>query len=110
MNLIITRICNFQLLLKCHLKLVYKHHATCVLLAIQKFMLYYDREVTCNRPITNNIIQTTHCSKILQDSGFCNLAYFCMLLGLCYSTLQSLKDTQKEKYSTACIGNPVYMQ
>ena len=28
-----------------------------------------------------------------------NLACFCTLLGLCYSTLQSLKGTQKEKYS-----------
>ena len=34
-----------------------------------------------------------------QDASICNLACFCTLLGLCYSTLQSLKGTQKEKYS-----------
>ena len=31
-----------------------------------------------------------------QDTGVCDLACFCTLLGLCYSTLQSLKGTQKE--------------
>ena len=37
--------------------------------------------------------------RLSQETGFYDLACFCMLLGLCYSTLQSLKGTQKEKYS-----------
>ena len=37
--------------------------------------------------------------RSLQDASIYNLACYCMLLGLCYSTLQSLKGTQKDKYS-----------
>ena len=40
-----------------------------------------------------------------QDAGICDLACFCMLLGLSYNTLQTLKGTLKEKYNI----NTLYM-
>ena len=52
------------------------------------------------------IIQTTRAvPRYSQDAGVCDLACFCTLLGLCYSTLQSLKGTQKEKYSINTLYN-----
>ena len=48
----------------------------------------------------SHVIQTTYSSKIFTGRWYLQ---FCLLLyasrTLCYSTLQSLKGTQKEKYS-----------
>ena len=49
-----------------YLKLLYKHHATGVLLLIQKSKLYNDRKVASDGVITSLVsvfIQTTRCSK-----------------------------------------------
>ena len=37
------------------------------------------------------LVKMTHRHNFLQAAGICNLANFCMLLGLWYNTLQSLK-------------------
>ena len=44
------------------------------------------------------IIQMTRFPIYSQEASICNLSCFSTLLGRCYSTLQSLKGTQKEKY------------
>ena len=78
---------------KCLLKLQYKHHATCALLAIQKSMLDYDRKVakwwSDHEHCHSNIAQVQDLWP--EDSSICNLAWFCTLIGFCYGTLQLLK-------------------
>ena len=58
---------NAGIVTTCLLKLLYKHHATCALLAIQnqRYILRQESSNESDGVITNVIIQTTRCPKIL---------------------------------------------
>ena len=70
---------NADIVTRCLFILLYKHRATCVLLAMQessKWALSFKR---------------------LQGTSICDLAWFCTLLELCYST-QHEEDSNRELF------------
>ena len=90
---------NTDIVTRCSFKILYKHHATWVLV-IQKIKARLRQESSKVMEWSWALSFKWHAiPRYSQDNGIHNLTCLFTLLGLYYSTSQSLKGRQTEKYS-----------